>query len=182
MRDQAYNGQHGQRDDAILTLLYDTGLRRLEVSRLNVGMVDLEEAQLRIPGEIQKQYPNDRQPKPVTFELDRDDSLRTVRTLRSYLNHAEPSDALFPSRTAERISGKGVNDVVKRLAKRAGVRPYVYGGRREPEDVTAHTLRHSVAWRMLRNDQGNTLYDVKNRLRHASILTTERHYDHFETV
>lgn len=182
MRDQAYNGQHGQRDDAILTLLYDTGLRRLEVSRLNVGMVDLEDGQLRIPPHIQKQYPNGKTPPPVTFELDRDDSLRTVRTLRAYMNDEEPKQALFPSRTHPRITGKGVNDVVKRLASRSGVKPYVYGGRREPSDVTAHTLRHSVAWRMLRNGENNTLYDVKNRLRHASILTTERHYDHFETV
>jgi hypothetical protein len=35
---------------------------------------------------------------------------------------------------------------------------------------------------MLRIEGGNTLYDVRNRLRHSSILTTEREYDHFETV
>ena len=48
--------------------------------------------------------------------------------------------------------------------------------------MTAHTLRHSVAWRMLRAEEGNTLYDVRNRLRHATIVTTERKYDHFEKV
>ena len=52
----------------------------------------------------------------------------------------------------------------------------------ESDDVTAHTLRHSVAWRMLRAEESNTLYDVRNRLRHASILTTERLYDHFVTI
>jgi len=35
---------------------------------------------------------------------------------------------------------------------------------------------------MLRAEDGNTLYDVRNRLRHATILTTERRYDHFETI
>jgi integrase len=54
--------------------------------------------------------------------------------------------------------------------------------RRDADDVTAHTLRHSVAWRMLRVEDDNTLYDVRNRLRHSSILTTEREYDHFETI
>ena len=49
-------------------------------------------------------------------------------------------------------------------------------------DVTAHTLRHGVARRMLRAKDGNTLYDARNRPRHAMILTTERAYDHFETV
>ncbi len=80
------------------------------------------------------------------------------------------------------MTGKGLNDVVKRLADRAEVRPYTEAGRADPSDVTAHTLRHSVAWRMLRAEEGNTFYDVRNRLRHATILTTERRYDHFETI
>jgi hypothetical protein len=29
---------------------------------------------------------------------------------------------------------------------------------------------------------GNTLYDVTKRLRHATILTTERVYSHFDRV
>jgi hypothetical protein len=35
---------------------------------------------------------------------------------------------------------------------------------------------------MLRAEDGNTLYDVRNRLRHATILTTERKYDHFDRI
>jgi integrase len=183
MRDAAYQGSHGPRDDAILTLLYDTGLRRSELSAVDREMVDLDTEQLRIPAHIQKDYPNDNSPDPATFALDREGSLRTVRTLRSYLGQCEAeSVALFPSRSSPRLSGKAINDVVKRAAARADVRPYSYDGRGEAEDVSAHTLRHSVAWRMLRAEEGNTLYDVRNRLRHATILTTERKYDHFETI
>lgn len=183
MRDVAYEGNYGQRDDAIVTLLYDTGLRRKECSEVNRNMLDLEDGHLRIPARIQKDYPNDNTPSDVTFELDRGDNLRTVRTLRAWLNQRDDdSPALFPSRESARMTPKSVNDVVKRLATRADVRPYVHGGRGGPDDVTAHTLRHSVAWRMLRAEDGNTLYDVRNRLRHATILTTERMYDHFETV
>lgn len=80
------------------------------------------------------------------------------------------------------MTGKGLNDVVKRAAERAEVEPYTYGGRGKAADVSAHTLRHSVAWRMLRVEEGHTLYDVRNRLRHATILTTERRYDHFQTI
>lgn len=57
-----------------------------------------------------------------------------------------------------------------------------YAGRGRPDDVTAHRLRHSLAWRMFRTEEGNSLYDVRNCLRHATILTTERKYDHFETI
>jgi integrase/recombinase XerC/integrase/recombinase XerD len=48
--------------------------------------------------------------------------------------------------------------------------------------VTPHTLRHSVAYRMLNVEEANTFYDVRNRLRHASIQTTERVYDHIDRV
>lgn len=183
MRDAAYQGRHGDRDDAVVTMLYDTGLRRGELAQVDRGMLDLDEQELRIPPHIQKDYPNDNSPDPVTFGLDRGSDLRTVRTLRRYLDaRDDASPALFPSQKSDRLTGKAINDIVKRLARRAGVEPYGYAGRGDPDDVTAHTLRHSVAWRMLWAEDGNTLYDVRNRLRHATIVTTERKYDHFEKV
>lgn len=183
MRDAAHEGWHGPRDDAIVTLLYDTGLRRVELSRVDRAMLDLDEGELRIPAEIQKDYPNGNTPSVATFELDPSGDLRTLRTVRAYISaRTGDSPALFPSRKSDRMTGKGINDVVKRLAERAGVEPYAYDGRGDAGDVSAHTLRHSVAWRMLRADEGNSLYDVRNRLRHATILTTERKYDHFETI
>jgi integrase/recombinase XerC/integrase/recombinase XerD len=48
--------------------------------------------------------------------------------------------------------------------------------------VTPHTLRHSVAYRMLNVEEGHSFYDVRNRLRHATIQTTERVYDHIDRV
>jgi len=183
MRDAAHEGRHGQRDEAIVTLLYDTGLRRRELSLTDRAMLDIDEEELRIPADIQKSYPNENSPSPVTFGLDPSGQLRTARTLRAHLNVcAESGAALFSSQKGERMTGKGINDVVKRLADRAEIEPYSYGGRGNPGDVSAHTLRHSVAWRMLRSEGDNTLYDVRNRLRHATILTTERKYDHFERV
>lgn len=183
MRDAAHEGRHGPRDDAIVTLLYDTGLRRGEMAQVDRGMLDLDEAQLRIPPGIQKDYPNENSPSAATFALDRSDELRTIRTLRAYLaSRDDDSPALFPSQKSDRMTGKAINDVVKRLAARADIEPYTYAGRASPDGVTAHTLRHSVAWRMLRAEDGNTLYDVRNRLRHATILTTERKYDHFQTI
>ena len=183
MRNVAYDGRHGQRDDAILTLLYDTGLRRNELSQVNRDMVDLQDGTLRIPAEIQKDYPNENSPSPATFELDPEGELATVRTLRGYIDGRDDSStALFPSQKSDRLTGKAINDVVKRLARSASVRPHVYAGRADPENVTAHTLRHSVAYRLLHVYDDYTLYDVRNRLRHATILTTERKYDHFETI
>lgn len=183
IREGAREGRHPQRDDAIVTILYDTGLRRGELSLTDRAMLDLEDELLRIPTSIQKDFPNDRSPPPATFELDRSDQLDVVATLQAYLQQRDDDhSALFPSQKSPRLSGKAINDAVKRAAAAADVRPYSFSGRGEPDDVTAHTLRHSVAWRMLRVENDNTLYDVRNRLRHSSILTTEREYDHFETI
>ena len=183
MRDAAYEGRHGQRDDAIITLLYDTGLRRGELSQIDCDMLDLQEGQLRIPARIQKDYPNDNSPNPATFELDPEGELSTTRTLRGYLDsRGKDTTALFPSQKSDRLTPKAINEVVKKAADRAEVRPHNYSGRGSPDDVSAHTLRHSVAYRLLHEYDSYTLYDVRNRLRHATILTTERKYDHFETI
>lgn len=81
------------------------------------------------------------------------------------------------------MTTESVRNVVKRLADEADIRPYlVDGSRGSPSDITPHTLRHSVAYRMLQADMDYTLYDVRNRLRHRSITTTERVYDHIDEV
>jgi integrase/recombinase XerC/integrase/recombinase XerD len=55
--------------------------------------------------------------------------------------------------------------MLRKVARAADVEPYLAdGGRGGPDDVTSHTLRHSVAWRMMNAEAGNTLYDVRNRL------------------
>lgn len=183
MRDAAHQGRHGVRDEAIVTILYDTGLRRAELSQVDRDMLDLDDRALRLPAHAQKDYPTDRSPRPATFELDPAGDLATVRTLRAWTNERDASSsALFPSQKSERMTGKAINDVIKRLADRADIEPYQTGGRGDADDVTAHTLRHSVGWRMLRVEDGRTLYDVRNRLRHASLTTTERRYDHFDRI
>jgi integrase/recombinase XerC/integrase/recombinase XerD len=70
--------------------------------------------------------------------------------------------------------------MARKVAEVAGVRPHlVDGGRGEPSDVTPHTFRHSVAYRMIR-EEGQRLIDVRDRLRHSSTQTTEQVYEHFK--
>ena len=167
------------RNDALLAVLADTGLRVAEAVALDVEMLDLSEGIIMLPAGIQKDYPNDNTPEYVEIEL----ASETVRTLRTYLsNRWKDSPALFPSRQSERMTKESVRNVVTKAAESAQVRPYTTGGRGEPSDVTPHTYRHSVAYRMLNREEGNTLYDVTKRLRHATIVTTERVYSHFDRV
>ena len=169
-----------QRNDSILAVLADTGLRVNELRLLDVDMLDLDDGVIYLPADCQKDYPNDNSPTDTTIGLASD----TVRTLRTYLaNRWKDTDAVFPSRQSDRISNQSVRDLVARTAKQADIQPYSTGnGRGEHTDVTPHTFRHSVAYRMLRREDDKTIYDVKNRLRHASLVTTDQVYSHMDVV
>ena len=169
-----------QRNEAIIALMYDTGLRVGELVAVDVDMLREANSALYVPTEIQKEYPNDNEPAPATLELSADVS----RLLSSYLNNRwKDSPALFPSRSSDRITTQGVRNAMSKIAEEAGVDPYLVDGTRgDPSDVTPYALRHSVAYRMMNAEEGNTLYDVRNRLRHRSIQTTEQVYDHLIRV
>jgi integrase/recombinase XerC/integrase/recombinase XerD len=169
-----------QRNEATIALTYDTGLRVGELVGVNVEMLREGNSELYIPGHIQKDYPNDSSPRPVTMELSAD----VARLISSYLNNRwKDSPALFPGRSSDRISTQGVRNMLHKVAERAEISPYrLDGSRGDAGDVTPHALRHSVAYRMMNSEEGNSLYDVRNRLRHRSIQTTERIYDHLIKV
>ncbi|EMA67588.1 integrase family protein [Halorubrum aidingense JCM 13560] len=168
------------RNDALIATLYDTGLRVAEAIALDVDdHLDLDDGVIALPAALQKDYPTDRSPSYTEIGL----ADETVRTLRMYLGGRwKDSPALWPSRQSDRMSTESVRNVVRDAAVAADVRPMTVAGRGTPEDVTPHTLRHSVAYRMLNVEDNNTFYDVRNRLRHASIQTTERVYDHIDRV
>lgn len=189
MRDAAHSESFlpylRDRNDTLLAVLYDTGLRVGELVQLDVAMFELDDRELIVPGRIQKDYPTNRSPRTARIGLGEDTATSdTVRRVKTYLETRwRESPALFPSRQADRMTAESVRRAVRSLAEEAGVRPRLAeGGRGDPSDVTPHALRHSVAYRMLHEEDGYTLYDVRNRLRHATILTTERVYDHFEKV
>lgn len=181
-----FNPNFQARNDAIIALLYDAGLRPIELTNVTVEMFDRDAGQLRLPSAAQKQYPNANSPTPATIQLAQDRfTSDTVRTINSYLQ-ARPWDSLFmfPSRKGEAIKTRGLRNMITDVAVEADVRPYVgFEGTGEPKEVSPYTFRHSVAYRLLSaRDDDTTMYDVRNRLRHRSIKTTEQHYDHFDQV
>ena len=169
-----------QRNEAIIAVLADTGLRVGEIVAVDVEMLREENSTLYVPTEIQKDYPNENSPPPATLELAND----VARLLSSYLtNRWKDSEALFPSRSSDRCTTQAVRDMLHKVAAEANIEPYIVDGSRGgADDVTPHALRHSVAYRMMNGENGNTLYDVRNRLRHRSIQTTEQVYDHIIRV
>jgi Site-specific recombinase XerD len=160
--------------------MYDTGVRVGELVAIDTEHLRENNSVLYLPAHIQKEYPTDNSPSAARLGLASD----TTRTLSSYLSRRwKDTPALFPSRSSDRISTQGVRNMIQQVASEAGVEPFHRDGTRDdPEEVTPHALRHSVAYRMMNTEDGHTLYDVRNRLRHRSIQTTERVYDHIIEV
>lgn len=178
------------RNDAIHAVLADTGLRVNECRLLDADMIDFDDGVLDIPARIQKGYipPEERPedepysgPDPVGIGL----KSETLRTLKKYLNdrwyQGKETDALFPGRSSDRISTQGIRNLVSKDAEYAEIRPHSTQGRGSTDDVHPHGYRHGVAYRMVRKE-GKQMVEVKNRLRHSSLDTTEAYYSHFDVV
>jgi len=144
-----------QRDWALLELMYATGLRASEVTKLTLDSLDLEGATVRCVGKGNKE-----RILPL-YE-------RAIQALRRYLEHGRlalvqngTEDALFVNHLGGRLSRQGLWLIVKEWAEVAGIDP----------GITPHMLRHSFATHLL--DGGAGLREVQQLLGHASITSTQ---------
>lgn len=162
------------RNKALIALLYNTGLRRSEVAAFDAGNIDLDAGTVYLPGSYQKGgWADDATLEPGLW------GANSMRSLKRYLqNRWKETEALFPARLSDRMSPTAIYNRVRRLAEIADIRPRMVGsGRGGPADVSPHTLRHSVAYRVLQVEKGR-LEDVQARLRHTNLATTDRVYSH----
>ena len=156
----------GLRDRAIVALLYSTGLRRAELSALDINDVDLTGLTVFVR--------RGKGGKPRLVPLGQS----AARDLALYLSRGRPelaeghrmpkTPALFvgvggQGRTNQggRLQPDGVSQLVRRTCAKAGL------GRL----VMAHALRHAFATHMLRS--GADIRHIQRFLGHSSIVTTE---------
>jgi integrase/recombinase XerC len=148
---QQPEGPFRERDRALLELLYSCGLRRSELSGLNVGDVDFVSGFARVFGKGSKE-----RLVPV--------GNRALGALREYLRRRQSRDGgepLFTGPKGARLSPDGVAFVLRRWIKRSG---YL-------KSVTPHVFRHSFATHLL--DQGCDLRSVQEMLGHKNLATTQ---------
>lgn len=145
----------GYRDRVVLEILYDTGLRRLEVARLKLADLDLDSGVILVTGKGDKQ-----RVVPI--------SQRVCELIKAYLigirpdsiNGADPGD-LFLNPHGKPINAHLIWQIVKRCARLAGLKA----------GVTTHTFRHTCATHMLKN--GAPIRHLQEMLGHESLESTQ---------
>ena len=156
------------RDQAVIELLYSSGLRLSELTGLDVRFIDSEghrsagwlmreDAEVQVLGKGGK-----RRAVPVGGPALRAlDAWLSVRSDFIALHPGANPHALFLSRRGLRLGNRAVQTLVRRLAIARGV----------PVDVHPHVLRHSFASHLLQSS--GDLRAVQELLGHASIATTQ---------
>ncbi len=144
----------GQRDHAMLELLYATGVRVSELVNLDLEHISSEGQHLRCIGKGRKE-------RLVPIHE------RAMAAVCSYIEHARPKllrdkeeRALFLNHRGHRLTRQGFWLILKSYSAAAQV-----------DGITPHTLRHSFATHMLNG--GTDLRKVQEWLGHSSISTTQ---------
>ncbi len=147
-------GVEGQRNKAIIEMLFSCGLRVSELCQLRFSDLSLDEGYIRVLGKGRKQ-----RLVPI--------SPTAVVELQSYLSMKRPvpqrgqEDFVFLSRRGKAISRIMVFVMIKEAAHMAGI----------TQEISPHTFRHSFATSLL--EGGANLQAIQLMLGHEDIATTE---------
>jgi len=149
----------GQRDRAILELMYATGVRVAELTTLNLADIDFRNQLIRVTGKRRKQ-------RIIPFGEPAAVALRAYLKIRDNLLLKAPVSkrddaALFLNYQGTRITTRSVGRLVdKYIQICAGI-----------HNISPHALRHSFATHLL--DSGADLRDIQELLGHARLSTTQ---------
>lgn len=145
----------GQRNKAIIEVLYGSGLRVTEMINLQLSRMYIKESYMLVEGKGSKQ-----RLVPISPQAVKQIELWMID--RNLLRiHKGQEDYLFLNRRGSKLTRDMIFKIVKDLAMLAGIR----------KNVSPHTFRHSFATHLLEN--GANLRAIQQLLGHESITTTE---------
>ena len=145
----------GERDRAMLELLYATGLRVSELVSLGMQQLNLRQGVVRVTGKGNKER---------LVPLGEEASLclqRYLKTSRTQILGSQRSDAVFPSNRGKAMTRQTFWYMVKRYALQAGIN----------KPLSPHVLRHAFATHLI--NHGADLRVVQMLLGHSDISTTQ---------
>ena len=155
--------KEGQRNLAIIEVLFSCGLRVSELVNLKISNLYMEERYVRVLGKGSKERLVPISAKAVT-ELERWFEIRNV----VYPIKPGEQDYVFLNRRGSHLTRTMVLLMIKNYAVKAGIK----------KNISPHTLRHSFATSLL--EGGADLRAIQAMLGHESISTTEI-YTHIDT-
>lgn len=164
------------RNELIVRLLYQTGMRRSELVRVKLDHIDRDKREIDVYGKKTED------PRTVWYQPSLDTLLNLwIEGDRNAVFHSDDSPYLFPTRRGERMSEQTVTDVVTDAAERAGIQETVYENRagQRVRRVGAHTLRKSFGVHFI-NDGGDISF-LMELLGHEDIGTTKENYLKYST-
>ena len=156
----AVDGPNATRDYAILLLFLNCGIRRSELVGLNIS--DVSEDRIRVRGKGNKE-------RIVYFGTACREAIDAYLPQRNKKILTD-NKALFGSRDGNRLSVTAVHRLVKKHLLAAGL---------DPNQFSAHQLRHTAATLMVSN--GVDIKTVQEVLGHEHLNTTEI-YTHIEST
>ncbi len=145
----------GQRDRALLELLYASGLRVSELVNLDIDKVNLDANEIRVRGKGSRERVV-LMGKPAAAAI-----LTYISQGRTRLLGRKGTPALFVNRSGRRLVERRVQKIVEKYSAAAGINRRVH----------PHMLRHSFATHLL--DGGADLRVVQQLLGHADLSTTQ---------
>lgn len=146
----------GQRNKAIIEMLYSCGLRVSELINIKLSNINFRMGVVKIEGKGNKErmIPLSKNAKAEIKQY--------LKVYRDYLDIEKGyEDILFLNKRGTALSRVMVFNIIKHLANRAGIK----------KNVSPHTFRHSFASHLVSG--GADLRAVQDMLGHESILTTE---------
>jgi integrase/recombinase XerD len=145
----------GYRNRVIVEILYDTAVRRAEMSCMRLSDLELTTGFVRVSGKGAKE-------RVVPL------SQRVCELIKNYIIAIRPQfvqdkdpGLLILNRWGQKMKGEGIRCVVKRCAELAGIK----------KNVTTHGLRHTCATHMLKN--GAPVRHIQEMLGHESLESTQ---------
>ena len=139
------------RDQAIIELLYASGVRVSELVNIKMNTIDLKNRTIRVFGKGRKE-------RMVMF------SKSCQNTLLEYLHNSpirHSSDYLFVNAKGEQLTTRGVEYILDQIEEKTG----------DFIGLHPHLLRHSFATHLL--EKGADLRVIQELLNHKSLNTTQ---------
>jgi site-specific recombinase XerD len=140
-----------RRDDAVLEVLYGSGVRVGELCGLDLDALDLSAGAVTVWGKGSKQ-------RRVPLSAPAVESLRAWLAIRHEVVAAAMGPALFGNERGARLSPRDVRRIIDRRSERP---------------THPHALRHSFATHLL--DGGADVRVVQDLLGHSDVATTQRY-------